>query len=288
MLMQSHMPSMNSLRAFEAAARLGGFSLAAEELLLSPSTVSYRISKLEDDIGVLLFRRVTRGIELTDEGTALLVDVKAALSLLKTSIDRFGRAGKKSLVVTLSTYLASRWLSPNLVQWAANNPSIGIELRHDFKEALSDSDIIIHWSKRATFKSKGTLLFPTEMSVHCMPEIAAKLASPADILKFPLLSAETHMDPWPEWMQEARLSDYSSSNFITMTDSNVRIQAAVDGVGIVLANQLVKDELAEGKLVCPFDISVKGPGFYCQNRSNSPELADHFINWLRSLAVTAG
>lgn len=283
--MPTHLPPLNYLRAFEAAGRLGGFNLAADELNLSQSTVSYRITKLESDLGVLLFQRLTRRIALTEDGEAFLPVVAAALRQLQDGVDKLGRGAKRALTVTLSSYLAARWLSPRLARWSAKYPNASIHLDHDMKKGAEESDVVIFWSKQATEKQAAQLLFATDMSVHCAPDIAATLKAPEDVLKYPLLSAEPHMDPWPEWMDLAGIADMSNATSIRMTDSNVRIKAAVDGLGIVLANRFVKPELEAGQLVRPFDIAVHGPGFYCRTQSSSPDLADRFVRWLKKMAA---
>ncbi len=284
--MPLHLPSMNSLRAFEAAGRLGSFSLAAAELSLSQSTVSYRIQKLEESLGVLLFQRLTRRVELTCDGVEFLKVVSQSLRLLREGVDRFDSGLKSSLTVTLSTYFAARWLSPRLAEWTSKANGSNVHLNHDFRDADQKSDIIIHWSKDAVYSHPTKLLFATDQIPCCAPSIAQALTRPADVLSYPLLAAEPHMDPWPEWMQTVGISDSSQATLIIMPDSNVRIKAAVDGHGIVLGNQFIEAEIASGQLVKPFDICVRGPGAYYSNQSSTPELAARFIDWLKSQSLT--
>lgn len=283
--MPAFIPSINKLRAFESAARLGGFNLAADELNLSQPTVSYRIGQLEDDLGVQLFQRLTRRIALTSDGETFLPVVTSALKLLQDGVDDLGRDAKRSLSVTLSSYLAMRWLSPRLSKWSDKNPNAIIHLDHDMRAGAKESDVVIYWSKNATETQAAQLLLKTDMSVHCSPEIAKTLKKPDDILKYPLLKLAPHLDPWPEWMALAGIEETPASTSLVMTDSNVRINAAADGLGVVLANQFASPEIANGKLVKPFDIVLEGPGFYIRNQSTSPDLADRFVRWLRKMAT---
>lgn len=283
--MATHIPSINKLRAFEAAARLGGFNLAADELNLSQPTVSYRISQLEDDLGVQLFQRLPRKIALTKDGADFLPVVAMALKQLQDGIEVLGRGAKRSLSVTLSSYLAMRWLSPRLSQWSARNPNTSIHLDHDMRMGAEESDVVIYWSKDAVERQTAQFLLKTDMSVHCSPDIAKQLKAPKDILKFPLLKLAPHLDPWPQWMALAGIEEKSNTSSLCMTDSNVRIKAAVDGLGVVLANQFAKPEVESGQLVRPFDITLTGPGFYLRNQSSSPDLANRFINWLKKMAA---
>lgn len=279
--MGGHVPSINSLRAFEAAGRLGSFNLAADELNLSQPTVSYRIAKLESDLGVLLFQRLTRRIALTKDGEEFLPVVASALKQLQEGVDKLGIGAKRTISVTLSSYLALRWLSPRLSSWSARNPNVGIHLDHDMRKGAEDSDVVIYWSKNAA----AQLLFPTDMTVHCTPEIAATLNRSEDVLKYPLLKLAPHLDPWSDWLALAGVAEPETIQSLCVTDSNVRIKAAADGLGIVLANRFAKPERDAGLLVQPFDIALKGPGFYYRTQSSSPDLADRFIRWLKSMAA---
>lgn len=284
--MVNYVPSINKLRAFEAAGRLGGFNLAADELNLSQPTVSYRISRLENDLGVLLFQRLTRRIALTKDGEAFLPVVAASLKQLQEGVDKLGRNSKRSLSVTLSSYLAMRWLSPRLSQWSARNPNAIIHLDHDMRRGAEESDVVIYWSKHAVEKQTAHLLLRTDMSVYCTPKIAKTLKTPKDLLKYPLLKLAPHLDPWPEWMELAGIEETPSTTSLVMTDSNVRIKAAVDGLGIAIANRFTKPEIDAGLLIQPFDITLSGSGFYCRNQSSSPDLADRFVRWLKKMAAS--
>jgi len=284
--MANHIPPLNYLRAFEAAGRLGGFNLAADELNLSQSTVSYRIGKLESDLGVLLFQRLTRRTELTKDGLEFLPTVTSTLRQLQDGVDKLGTGSRRALAVTLSSYLAMRWLSPNLAHWSSRYPNVDIHLDHDMKQGAVESDIVIFWCKHATEQQSTQLLFETDMSPYCTPQIAATLKTPKDILKHPLLTAQPHLDTWPEWMELAGISDMSGATCRRITDSNVRIKAAVDGLGIVLGNRFMQPEVDAGFLVRPFDIAVHGPGFYSRNQSRSPDVADRFVRWLQKIALS--
>lgn len=285
--MVRNLPSMTSLRAFEAAGRLGSFTLAADELALSPSTISYRIQKLEDQLGIHLFERLTRKVVLTEDGRLFLQAVTQSLAELRAGVDRITGEALKPLVVTLSTYLATRWLSPRLSKWTSSRRGGPVHVHHDFRDGAPDSDVVIVWSKDAVFNKSGNFLLATDMSLFCRPEIAESLEQPSDILKHPLLAFEPHMDLWPEWFEAAGIDGLDSAETLRMPDSNVRIRAAADGHGIVLANQLIEAEIAAGQLVRPFDIVVHGPGFHVRNQSATPVRAQDFIRWLRAEAKSS-
>lgn len=279
--MSGNLPAMNSLRAFEAAGRLGSFNLAADELALSPSTVSYRIQKLERELGIRLFERMTRKVSLTDDGHTFLQAVTQCLAELRAGVERISGEALNPLVVTLSTYLATRWLSPRLSKWTSSRRGGPVHLHHDFRDGARGSDVVIVWSRDAVFNHSANLLFPTDMSVYCSPEIVKVMREPDDVLKHPLLAAEPHMDPWPDWMEAAGLEWPDRAKIVRMPDSNVRIRAAADGHGVVLANHLIGAEIAAGQLIRPFDVAVRGPGFHVREQSTTPERSQDFVRWLR-------
>lgn len=283
--MRHYIPSINNLRAFEAAARLGGFNLAADELNLSPPTVSYRISKLESDLEVLLFERLTRRIALTKDGEAFLPFVATALKQLQEGMIKLGNDTKRSIKVTLSSYLAMRWLSPRLANWSARNPNVSIHLDHDMRKGAEESDVVIYWSRDAVERQSAQLLFAVDMTVYCSPKIAATLKTPEDVLKYPLLKMPPHMDTFADWLKICGVEETPDTTTLLMTDSNVRVKAAVDGVGVVMGNKLANPELKAGLLVKPFDIDLVGAGFFCRSQSNSPDLADRFVQWLKKMSA---
>lgn len=274
---------MNSLVAFEAVCRHSSFIGAAEELALSQSTVSYRIKHLEETIGVVLFQRLTRQIKLTPAGQKFLVTVNESLKTMKSAIEQLNGANR--LTVTLSTYLASRWLSPRLSNWSTVSGNVRIELNHDFGKTAVQSDISIHWTTDLREQEAENTLFKTYMTPYCTPEIAAQLERPGDILSFPLLAAEPKLDVWQDWFNAAGISPARDTEFITMPDSNVRIRAAADGVGITLGNHLTSIDMTDGRMVQPFDIHVDGPGFYVSKHPSASVVADDFIAWLKQQQV---
>ena len=278
--MRRRYPSMSSLVAFEAVARHRSFLGASKELALSQSTVSYRIKNLEETIGVQLFLRLTRRVKLTAAGEEFLVYANSALREVANGIDSL--LGKKRLTVTLSTYLAARWLSSRLNDWNSIPGSILVELNHDFSRVNAESDINIVWTKDTRQQESCSVLFQTNMTPYCTPEIAASLTDPSDIFSYPLLAAEPEMDPWPEWFASAGVSPTHNSKIVIMPDSNVRIGAATDGLGIVLGNHLIEAEISEGKLVRPFEIDVVGPGFHIEKHTSAPPVAEDFVAWLKS------
>lgn len=293
--MARHLPSTLSLTAFEAAARHGSFSAAAEELALSQSTVSYRVRQLEDLLGMALFRRLTRRIELTAAGRELLPVVRETLERLGAGIGRLRAEHSPGLRVRLSTYFAARWLSPRLADWAADPDAPEIVFDHGEPrveprgEPGGAPDLAIRWGKAGRVGAgwpggRARLLIPTEMTPHCSPALARSLTRPADILFQTLLAESPGYDMWPDWLAAVGLEPLPGQRRVVLADSNVRIQAAADGLGVVLADHLAAPEVASGKLVVPFDLSVGGAGYFVLTKAAPPESVARFVRWLAAQA----
>jgi len=279
--MSFNFPSLKSIEAFESAGRLKSFKAASQELNLSESTISYRIEKLENELGTLLFERQIRKIVLTNEGRSFLKDASKSLSLFKAAVIKAKNKAESSLTVATSTYFASRWLSPRMQHWARlTNNSVNINLSHDLEIETSEPIIKIVWRINIPQPNIPSLLLETDMSVYCSPKIAKFLKDPRDIQDFNLLSHVPHLDVWDDWLSLVG-QKRNPAKIVVMPDSNVRIQAAVDGLGLVMGNQLIQKEIIAGKLVKPFSTDLKGCGFYIENPNNVSNTAKKFIAWLK-------
>lgn len=268
------LPSTSSLLAFEATARLGGFSGAARELSLSQSTVSYRVRQLEERLGIALFLRLTRRTELTLAGARLLPRVQRILHDLDDAIDSLGSESDRVLRLRLSTYFAMRWLSPRLRDWSGQGGGPVLFI-HD---AASPADLEIRWGP--TVAEPGTLLMATGMTAYVAPALLARIHTPADLLSLTLLSEPAALDMWPRWFRAAGLVASTGYRRMVLADSNVRVQAAVDGLGAVLADQLVAAEVAASRLVAPFDIVVHGSGYQLLMGEETVPGVQRFVDWL--------
>lgn len=277
--MDTRLPSTSSLLAFEATARLGGFSEAARELCLSQSTVSYRVRQLEERLGVSLFLRLTRRTELSPAGTRLLPRVQRILHDLDAAITTLGDDSGQVLKLRLSTYFAMRWLSPRLGDWSHSGGG-QVRFIHDPKET---ADLEIGWTPRVS--DAHTLLLPTDMQAYVAPALMAQLHTPADILSLTLLSEPSALDMWPNWCQAAGLVLPRHCHRMVLADSNVRVQAAVDGLGAVLADHLVAAEVTAGRLVSPFAIVAQGSGYRLVLGELSDPAVRTFVDWLRISAA---
>ena len=272
--MFQHLPSIKALQAFEAAARLGSFNAAATELSVTPGAVSYQIKQLESSLESPLFYRRTRQVELTDAGTRLYRTVHRLFQELKSEIERITPERKEAqLTVSVTTYFVTRWLSPRLGKFLTAHPDITIRLQHSVNDpdfTVEDADVAIRWgdgewNDSRLVGSNSELLFNLPMMAVCSPKLMTgnkAIKKPDDIGQHVLLKDQPGIDCWPEWLQLAGVEANETNTRADIVDPNVRIQSAIDGHGLVLANPLLDSDIQSGSLSEPFDIRLHGYGYY--------------------------
>jgi LysR family glycine cleavage system transcriptional activator len=260
------------------------FKKAADELSVTPTAVSHLIKGLEDYLGVTLFRRLTRALDLTAEGAAMLPKVREGMECLAAAVERT-RPGTLSarLSVSAPPSFASRWLVPRLQRFAAAQPLVELHVAasiktidgagHDGDAGLEDVDLRDGTSALSVRFGTGQypgyrverILAPIYIAV-CSPKLlTAKrpLRCPADIRYHVLIhddtiSNEQQRPTWQEWLQAAAVDGVDASAGPHFSDSGLALAAAVDGLGIVLASKpLVAPEIAAGRLTSPFDIAIR-------------------------------
>ena len=179
--MKHHLPPLDGLKAFEAAARHLSFTLAADELCISKGAVSYQIRKLEEHIQSTLFRRSVRQVYLTDAGQSLLQTTAHLFQELGDTLSRLqGENQQAGVTVAATTYVAARWLSSRISQFNELNPGVGLLLQHSVNSAdfkLSDVDIAIRWGQcrqrpdRSRFSELPMPLYPVSYTHLTLPTI---------------------------------------------------------------------------------------------------------------------
>lgn len=279
--MKHSLPSLDSLKVFEAAARHLSFSIAADELCVTKGAVSYQISKLEEELQSSLFKRSVRQVYLTDTGQALYLTTKKIFEDLEQSLSRIKEVKQEASVsIAATTYVAARWLSLRISRFNDEYPNINILLQHsvnsvDFK--LEHVDLAILWG---VCKGKLDRNRFAEIPMTLFPAVSPKLLASNNITitskinmdtliqeplrNIPLLCEDRKQDLWQEWFK----TNYSGDSNIELTnprriisDANVRVQAAVDGQGFILADDLMLNELNNGLLVAPFKEQLRGYGY---------------------------
>lgn len=258
------LPSLNALRAFAAAGQHLSFTKAAAELHVTQAAISHQIKTLEDQLGVKLFRRAPRGLMLTESGQVYLPAVRDAFDRLAAATDRLQTCDESGvLTVSLLPSFAARWLVPRLSRFRAAHPEI--DLRVAAEERLTDFerdgvDVAIRYGGGHYPGLYAKRLLAESFFPVCSPALIDgpfPLEEPADLRHQTLLHDDLRMD-WPMWLLAARVGDAVDPNRgPAFNDSALLLQAAVDGQGVALGRSaLVADDLATGRLIRPFSISL--------------------------------
>lgn len=276
---------LNALRAFEASARHLSFTKAAIELCVTQAAISHQVKGLEARLGAALFRRLPRGLALTDEGLALLPSVRESFDRLDDTLARFegGRVTEVLSVGVVGTF-AVGWLLPRLPAFREAHPFVDLRLftnnnRADL--AGEGLDCAIRFGDGAWHGTEAAPLLPAPMSPLCAPALAERLSEPRDLFAETLLRSYRAAD-WPDWFAAAGLSPPPIRGPV-FDSSWVMVEAAIQGLGVALAppNMFTRD-LAQGRLVRPFGIEV-GAGRYwltwLKSKAPSPALKA-FLAWL--------
>ena len=257
--MSRKIPPLNSLRAFEAAARHMSFTKAAEELFVTQAAVSHQVKSLEDFLGIRLFRRLNRRLLLTDEGQAYLPRLSQALDLMHEATHQLLSAGATgSLTVSVLPSFAAAWLVPRLGRFRERHPDIDLRIdpaREVVDFARGDVDVAIRWGKGEYPGLQADRLMNEDTFPVCSPDLLwgnHPLRSPQDLVHHTLLHDDSHGD-WRTWLLAADVEGVDPNRGVVFTESSLLIQAAMAGQGVALARSvLAADGLADGKLVRPF------------------------------------
>jgi len=264
--MADRLPPLAALKAFEAAARLGSFSRAAEESYVTHGAVSHQVKALEALVGVPLFARNGRRVALTAEGKALADRVRAALHDIAEAIDSVGRRERSNqLTVSMLPSFAARWLMPRLGRFMEKHPHIAVNVQasHALADFARDGvDMAVRFGRGGWANVEAEKLMDDERFPVASPRLnRGKLpARPADLAKYRLLSTDD--EPWMPWFKAAgvKLSEPTGPMF---NDAAMMVQAAVDGRGVAYARRSITEgDLAAGNLVRLFDIAVKADSSY--------------------------
>lgn len=254
----AQMPPLNGLRAFEAAARHGGFAAAAGELNVSPSAISRLVKLLEDRLKVPLFVRLANGLQLTDRGAGYLDELTAAFDRIARATERVRAAS--GLVVGAGPTLAMRWLIPRLPDFHAQHPGVEIRVSTAIERAdplLPDWTAAIrrgdgHWAGLS-----AQFLFTADLFPVCTPGLARTLKSPQDLGRARVLAAANAPDDWPIWLKAAKISGVDLRRAQRFDYPAFALQAAVDGLGVAMARGVfAADDLRARRLVKPFALSA--------------------------------
>ena len=292
------------LRAFEAVARHLNFRAASEEMALTQSAVSRQIQALEDDVGVLLFLRHTRAVELTGAGAQLLRAVLPALERMDSAVRLIRQsAGRKSVAISTWASFASMWLIPRLEAFQRQHPDI--DIRIDATDApvdldTTDVDLAIRYAVPSVVPPGSQRLFGEQLTPVVSPWLvknAKPLKAAKDLAQFALIEAgdshrSQHLEvlTWQRWFDSQSLRQFEPKRWLYLNYANQIAQAALTGQGAALARTpLVADALASGELIEPFPkLRLDSPLVYwliIGPRSAARPEVKAFCDWLHAQAL---
>lgn len=282
---------LNALRAFEAAARHLNFTRAGLELCVSQGAVSHQVASLERRLGVPLFRRLPRGLALTDEGLALVPVLGEAFDRIGATLDRYeGGRMREVLTVGVVGTFATGWLLPRLERFHHAHPEVDLRLMTNNNRvdlAGEGLDCAIRFGDGAWHGTQAIPLLAAPLSPLCTPAIAARLSAPADLARETLLRSY-RPDEWRRWFEAAGAPSPRLTG--PMLDSSaLMVAAALGGHGIALAPPaMFESDLAAERLVRPFAIGIELGRYWLTRLNSRRESAamQAFAAWLDAEAAT--
>jgi len=291
--MGRRLPPLNSLKCFEAAGRLLSFTGAANELNVTQAAISHQIKVIEDFLGFSLFDRYPRRLALTEQGKALLPEVIEAFDRVSVAIGALSKEQYSSMIsVRLAPSFAAKWLSPRLKYFWLQYPEIDLCLYHahpavDFER--EEIDIAVTYGRGDWPGAVADKLLSLDFFPVCSPAFMRndKPLTSIDNLRYYTLLHDASYECWRDWLKLAGASAIEPDKGTIIDDTNVLIQAAIDGQGIALGSTtFVEDHLESGRLVKPFDVVLENEFSYyvvCppSHLRNPAVLA--FKQWLLSL-----
>ena len=294
--MPRQMYPLNALRAFEASARHLSFVKASEELSVTPAAVSHQVKKLEEYLGLPLFRRLSRGLLLTESGQLLLSELREVFLRLDKAMERvIDSDSRGTITVSVAPTFAVMWLIPRLQIFYTLHPDIDVRISTslglvDFQR--DDFDAAIRLGSGQWFGLEAIKLFDESVTPMCSPRLLEgpdAINSPDDLRKHVLLHNHSmDYDPdaptWAAWLEAAGASGVDASRGTHFSLPDHGLQASIDGAGIVLGwRSLAATDVSAGRVVEPFDLALPlGSSFYLvypEAHALRPNIAA-FRDWL--------
>lgn len=297
------LPPLIELRAFEAAARHLSFKKAAAELGVTPTAISHQIGLLEQYCGRALFRRRPRPLSLTDAGAGLFPAIRGGLEGFAAAIAAVKReSGQQPLRVTTTNAFASRWLVPRLPAWRALHPDVPLEVIGTdtiLDLQAGDGDVAIRYATSRARPTDGIVddLFSDTFWPVCSPGLLStgRLRRPVDLSNHVLIHCywspvDREPPTWPRWLAAAQrkwreVPEFKDMQHLSFREELHAVEAVIGGQGVgIFSDVLVAHELAAGRLVRAFKLSLSGYNFYVVSRPNHPRARAirAFSEWLRS------
>ncbi len=263
--MKKNMPPLNWIRSFEAAARHLSFTHAAHELNLTQAAISQQIKGLENQLGSVLFKRLPRGLELTNAGAAYHPAVHDSVERLRIATEElFGQGRTSMLTIKVNLVFFTNWLAPRMSRFRALHPDINLRITSniwcDYEENSADSDLEIRYGKGKWQALQADRLTWDELIPVCSPDYLKNntpLATPKDLSKHTLLHVIGYKEGWGHWLSKTKHQDVKISQGIQFDTLVTALEMAALGEGVALGRtSLVEGLLSSGRLVAPFEQTI--------------------------------
>lgn len=291
------LPPLNSLVAFESAARNLSFTLAAHELNVTQGAISRQVRLLEDYLGKALFERTTRAMNLTPTGNQYYEVVRETLIQLASATGEIRHwKGSQQVTVATSTAMASLWLLPKVAEFQRDNEDIDLRIiAYDHVKDYSrlDCDLALYYCRTSPKNMQVTPLFTEEVFPVCSPAYLAKHPELEGVEQFSSCTLLWLEDPqrdwigWSEWFTRLGTKMVQPRHRININSYSMLLQSAIGGQGIALAwSNLVDNHLQTGALVRPVESTLMTEGQFCllepNNRASTRQSVKQFRSWLIS------
>lgn len=281
--------SYDMLRTFQIVAKNLSMTEAALKLNQSKGSISYQIKTLENQLGFTLFERSNARLHLTSKGQKLLNVSTLSLDQIDQEIELLKFKKPTSLTIALQSYFLSRWLSPRLMKFTAKHPEIGLRfVPLNFINEMDniEADISICWGKEGMINSPHERLISCPACPTANSQIAERVKKEGldkIILTTPILFDSSESIGWQDWFSHAGIDFKKSIQGVSISDSNSRVQAVIDGQGIALWDHLVSPEINSGNLHYLSNIQLDEYGYYIRVKENILEndTVKLFFKWIK-------
>ena len=279
----------DSLRLFMEIATCRSFSEAATRLNMTKGAISYQVKTLETALDVQLFHRLPRGVSLTEDGRRLKASCTSHYAAIEAELEELSSPDLQPLTVGMSSYFASRWLSPRLMTFMQDHPEIQLRIQPmtqlvDLKR--QGVDLAVRWGNGKWDDATVSPFLPMPawpVGNKDAAERVRRVGLQQAFSEFTLLRDHDHSNAWSDWFNAAGLPGPFRKDTLIIPDPNVRVQAVIDGQGIALNDDLVNRELEVGELVRLSEVELTSYGYFLIEPQYYKQQAGAaaFIKWLK-------
>jgi LysR family transcriptional regulator, glycine cleavage system transcriptional activator len=281
-------PSLHTLHVFETTARRLSFTRAAVELHLTQAAVSRQIRQLEETLEQPLFVRLHRRVELTPAGERLAAELSQNFTQIARAVAQVRGETRERLRLSVEPAFAARWLLPRLPRFVAGEPQIDVDVDSTeiLRELGSETDLAIRYVEGSRQRPRRGAVLLADISMFpvlapSMLRAGRGLQVPRDLLQHTLLHEDEDRS-WQAWFRAAGLIDVSIPRRLRFNDVALVLQAAVNGHGIALGDELLAaDDLKAGRLLKPFEVSASCGSYWLLGVSPRNRAQRVFQNWLQ-------